>query len=201
MNKDMSEQINTSNSSTTQSAPANEHLIWVDMEMSGLNPETDRILEIAIIVTDAHLNTIATAPVWVVHQEEAVLDAMDSWNKGTHGRSGLIDKVKVATQDEDSVEAVCIEFLKQYIKAGIAPMCGNTIGQDRRFMAKYMPKLEAYFHYRNIDVSTLKELCKRWHPELVKGFTKQQAHTALADIQESIEELKYYREKFIVPLP
>ena len=201
MNKDMSEQINTSNSSATQSAPANEHLIWVDMEMSGLNPETDRILEIAIIVTDAHLNTIATAPVWVVHQEEAVLDAMDSWNKGTHGRSGLIDKVKVATQDEATVEAECIEFLKKYIKAGIAPMCGNTIGQDRRFMAKYMPKLEAYFHYRNIDVSTLKELCKRWHPELVKGFTKQQAHTALADIQESIEELKYYREKFIVPLP
>lgn len=201
MNKDMSEQINTSNSSATQSAPANEYLIWVDMEMSGLNPETDRILEIAIIVTDAHLNTIATAPVWVVHQEEAVLDAMDSWNKGTHGRSGLIDKVKVATQDEATVEAECIAFLKQYIKAGIAPMCGNTIGQDRRFMAKYMPKLEAYFHYRNIDVSTLKELCKRWHPELVKGFTKQQAHTALADIQESIEELKYYREKFIVPLP
>ena len=169
--------------------------------MSGLNPETERILEIAIIVTDAHLNTIATAPVWVVHQEDAVLDAMDAWNKGTHGRSGLIDKVKTSTLDEATVEAECIAFLKKYIKAGIAPMCGNTIGQDRRFMAKYMPKLEAYFHYRNIDVSTLKELCKRWHPELVKGFTKKQAHTALADIEESIEELKYYREKFIVPLP
>jgi len=185
----------------SSSAPASENLIWVDMEMSGLNPETERILEIAIIVTDAHLNTIATAPVWVVHQEDAVLDAMDAWNKGTHGRSGFIDKVKSSTLDEATVEAQCIAFLKQYIKPGIAPMCGNTVGQDRRFMARYMPKLEAYFHYRNIDVSTLKELCKRWHPELLKGFTKQQAHTALADIEESIEELKYYREKFIVPLP
>jgi len=194
----MSEQTNTTE---IKSAPANEHLIWVDMEMSGLNPETERILEIAIIVTDAHLNTIAVAPVWVVHQDDALLDAMDSWNKGTHSRSGLIDKVKASTMDEATVEAECITFLKQYIKAGISPMCGNTIGQDRRFMAKYMPQLEAYFHYRNIDVSTLKELCKRWHPELVKGFTKNQAHTALADIEESIEELKYYREKFIVPLP
>jgi oligoribonuclease len=194
----MSEQTNTTE---IKSAPANEHLIWVDMEMSGLNPETERILEIAIIVTDAHLNTIAVAPVWVVHQDDALLDAMDAWNKGTHSRSGLIDKVKASTMDEATVEAECITFLKQYIKAGISPMCGNTIGQDRRFMAKYMPQLEAYFHYRNIDVSTLKELCKRWHPELVKGFTKNQAHTALADIEESIEELKYYREKFIVPLP
>jgi oligoribonuclease len=194
----MSEPTNTAENKAT---PANEHLIWVDMEMSGLDPETERILEIAIIVTDAHLNTIATAPVWVVHQEDAVLDAMDAWNKGTHGRSGLIDKVKASTLNEATVEAECIAFLKQYIKAGIAPMCGNTIGQDRRFMAKYMPNLEAYFHYRNIDVSTLKELCKRWHPELVKGFTKKQAHTALADIEESIEELKYYRDKFIVPLP
>ena len=194
--------MNEKNSTPTpKSPPANEHLIWVDMEMSGLDPEKERILEIAIIVTDAHLNTIAIAPVWVIHQENALLDAMDAWNKGTHARSGLIDKVKAATQDEATVEAECITFLKQYIKAGIAPMCGNTIGQDRRFMAKYMPKLEAYFHYRNIDVSTLKELCKRWHPELVKGFTKNQAHTALADIEESIEELKYYRDKFIVPLP
>ena len=181
--------------------PASEHLIWVDMEMSGLDPEKERILEIAVIVTDAYLNTIATAPVWVVHQDDALLDAMDSWNKGTHGRSGLIDKVKASTTNEATAEAECIAFLKQYIKPGIAPMCGNTIGQDRRFMAKYMPQLEAFFHYRNIDVSTLKELCKRWHPELVKGFTKNQAHTALADIEESIEELKYYRDKFIVPLP
>ena len=189
------------NAPVAKSTPANEHLIWVDMEMSGLDPEKERILEIAIIVTDAHLNVIATAPVWVIHQEDALLDAMDAWNKGTHGRSGLIDKVKTSRLDDATAEGECIAFLKRYIKAGISPMCGNTIGQDRRFMAKYMPKLEAYFHYRNIDVSTLKELCKRWHPELVKGFTKNQAHTALADIQESIEELKYYRDHFIVPLP
>jgi len=195
---DMSEKTSTP---TSKAAPANEHLIWVDMEMSGLDPEKERILEIAVIVTDAHLNTIATAPVWVIRQEDALLEAMDVWNKGTHGRSGLIDKVKASTTDEATAEAQCNAFLKQYIKPGIAPMCGNTIGQDRRFMAKYMPNLEAFFHYRNIDVSTLKELCKRWHPELVKGFTKKQAHTALADIEESIEELKYYREKFIVPLP
>ena len=194
----MSEKISTP---TPSVPPASEHLIWVDMEMSGLYPEKERILEIAVIVTDAHLNTIATAPVWVIHQDDTVLDAMDAWNKGTHGRSGLIDKVRASTTDEASAEAECIAFLRQHIKPGIAPMCGNTIGQDRRFMAKYMPKLEAFFHYRNIDVSTLKELCKRWHPELVKGFTKKQAHTALADIEESIEELKYYREKFIVPLP
>jgi oligoribonuclease len=181
----MSEQINIAATKAAKVASPSEHLIWVDMEMSGLNPESERILEIAIIVTDAHLNTIATAPVWVVHQEDAILDAMDAWNKGTHGRSGLIEKVRASTMDEASVEAECIAFLKKYIKPGIAPM----------------PKLEAFFHYRNIDVSTLKELCKRWHPELVKGFTKKQAHTALADIEESIEELKYYREKFIVPLP
>ncbi len=195
---DMSEKIVIP---AVKTASPSEHLIWVDMEMSGLDPEKERILEIAVIVTDAHLNTIATAPVWVIHQEDALLDAMDAWNKGTHGRSGLIDKVKASTMNEAAAEAECIAFLKKYIKPGIAPMCGNTIGQDRRFMAKYMPKLEAFFHYRNIDVSTLKELCKRWHPELVKGFTKKQAHTALADIEESIEELKYYREKFIVPLP
>jgi oligoribonuclease len=189
------------NTPSDQSASPNEHLIWVDMEMSGLDPEKERILEIAVIVTDAYLNPIATAPVWVVHQDDALLDAMDAWNKGTHGRSGLIDKVKASTLNESIVEAECIQFLKQYIKAGIAPMCGNTIGQDRRFMAKYMPKLEAYFHYRNVDVSTLKELCKRWHPEIAKGFTKKQAHTALADIEESIEELKYYREKLFIPLP
>lgn len=194
--------MNEKTSTPTPKTPlTSEHLIWVDMEMSGLDPEKERILEIAVIVTDAHLNTIAVAPVWVVHQDDALLDAMDAWNKGTHGRSGLIDKVKASTTDEAAAEAECIAFLKQYIKPGISPMCGNTIGQDRRFMAKYMPKLEAFFHYRNIDVSTLKELCKRWHPELLKGFTKKQAHTALADIEESIEELKYYREKFIVPLP
>lgn len=189
------------NSPQAKPACASEHLIWVDMEMSGLDPEKERILEVAVIVTDAHLNILATAPVWVIHQEDALLDAMDAWNKGTHGRSGLIDKVKASTTNEATAEAECIAFLKQYVKPGISPMCGNTIGQDRRFMSKYMPKLEAFFHYRNIDVSTLKELCKRWHPELVKGFTKKQAHTALADIEESIEELRYYRDKFIIPLP
>ena len=173
------------------SVTSNDPLIWVDMEMSGLKPDSDRILEIAMIVTDAQLNVIATAPVWVVHQEDGVLNSMDAWNKGTHTKSGLVDKVKASPLSELEVEEQCITFLKQYVKANIAPMCGNTICQDRRFMARYMPKLEAYFHYRNVDVSTIKELCKRWQPNLVKGFEKQQAHTALADILESIEELRY----------
>ena len=177
-------------------ATLNDPLIWVDMEMSGLKPDSDRILEIAMIVTDAQLNVIATAPVWVVHQDDEVLNSMDAWNKGTHTKSGLVDKVKASPLSENEVEEQCIAFLKQYVKANIAPMCGNTICQDRRFMARYMPKLEAYFHYRNVDVSTIKELCKRWQPNLVKGFEKQQAHTALADILESIEELRYYREHF-----
>jgi oligoribonuclease len=178
--------------------PANESLIWVDMEMSGLKPDSDRILEIAMIVTDANLTILATAPVWVVHQPDEVLDAMDAWNKGTHAKSGLIDKVKNSQFNETQVEEACLNFLKQHVKATTSPMCGNSICQDRRFMARYMPKLEAYFHYRNVDVSTVKELCKRWQPDLVKGFAKQQAHTALADIIESIDELKYYREKFFI---
>ena len=169
------------------------------MEMSGLKPDSDRILEIALIITDANLNTIATAPVWVVHQDDAVLDGMDAWNKGTHGKSGLIDRVKASMLNEDAVEQACITFLKQYVKAGISPMCGNSICQDRRFMARYMPKLEAYFHYRNVDVSTIKELARRWQPEIMKGFVKKQAHTALADIEESIEELRYYRNTFFIP--
>ena len=180
-------------------AAASEHLVWLDMEMSGLKPDTDRILEIALIVTDANLNVIATAPVWVVHQDDAVLDGMDAWNKGTHGKSGLIDRVKASSLDEGTVEQECIAFLKQYVKAGTSPMCGNSICQDRRFMARYMPKLEAYFHYRNVDVSTIKELARRWQPELLKGFEKKQAHTALADIEESIEELRYYRDRFFIP--
>lgn len=167
--------------------------------MSGLKPDSDRILEIALIVTDANLNTIATAPVWVVHQGDAVLDGMDAWNKGTHGKSGLIDRVKASTFSELAVEEACIAFLKQYVKAGISPMCGNSICQDRRFMARYMPKLEAYFHYRNVDVSTIKELARRWQPEIMRGFVKKQAHTALADIEESIEELRYYRKTFFIP--
>jgi oligoribonuclease len=169
------------------------------MEMSGLLPETDRILEIAMIVTDGDLNIVAEGPVLVVHQEDAVLDRMDAWNKGTHSKSGLIDKVKASTLTEAEVEAECLAFLKQHVKSSISPMCGNTIHQDRRFMNRYMPKLEAYFHYRNIDVSTIKELCKRWQPEIAKGFSKQQAHTALADIIESVEELRYYREKLFIP--
>jgi oligoribonuclease len=180
-------------------APASERLVWLDMEMSGLKPDSDRILEIALIVTDANLNTIATAPVWVVHQDDAVLDGMDAWNKGTHSKSGLIDRVKSSTLNEHAVEEACIAFLKQYVKAGISPMCGNSICQDRRFMARYMPKLEAYFHYRNVDVSTIKELARRWQPEIMKGFVKKQAHTALADIEESIEELRYYRKTFFIP--
>jgi oligoribonuclease len=177
----------------------NDRLVWVDMEMSGLQPETDRILEIAMIVTDGDLNIVAEGPVLVVHQEDTVLDRMDAWNKGTHGKSGLIDKVKASTLTEADVEAECLAFLKQHVKSSISPMCGNTIHQDRRFMNRYMPKLEAYFHYRNIDVSTIKELCKRWQPEIAKGFSKQQAHTALADIIESVEELRYYREKLFIP--
>jgi oligoribonuclease len=177
----------------------NDRLVWVDMEMSGLLPETDRVLEIAMIVTDGDLNIVAEGPVLVVHQEDDVLDRMDAWNKGTHSKSGLIDKVKASTLTEADVEAECLAFLKQHVKASISPMCGNTIHQDRRFMNRYMPKLEAYFHYRNIDVSTIKELCKRWQPEIAKGFSKQQAHTALADIIESVEELRYYREKLFIP--
>jgi len=185
----------------TTAAPAprpNEfNLVWVDMEMTGLEPETDRIIEVAIIVTDMHLNILAEGPVFAIHQSDATLDAMDAWNKGTHGRSGLIDRVKASTVTEAQAEEELIAFMKQWVPKGKAPMCGNTIGQDRRFMVKYMPKLEAFFHYRNIDVSTLKELGKRWKPEMVSGFKKHQMHTALADITESIEELKYYREHFI----
>jgi oligoribonuclease len=172
-------------------------LVWIDMEMTGLNPDSDRIIEVALVVTDAQLNTVAEAPVLVVHQSDAVLEGMDSWNKGTHGRSGLIDKVKASTLDEAQAEEGLIQFLRIYVPKGKAPMCGNSICQDRRFMARYMPNLEAFFHYRNVDVSTIKELCKRWRPELVAGFKKQQRHEALADIYESIDELKYYREHFL----
>ncbi len=173
------------------------HLIWIDMEMSGLLPDSDRILEVALVVTDGNLVTVAQAPVLVVHQSDAVLDGMDAWNKGTHGKSGLIDKVKASLLDDAMVEAQMIAFLKEYVPAGKSPMCGNSICQDRRFMARYMPQLEAYFHYRNLDVSTLKELAKRWKPELKNGFVKANKHEALADIYESIEEMKFYRENFI----
>jgi oligoribonuclease len=177
--------------------PNEMNLVWVDMEMTGLEPETDRIIEVAMVVTDMHLNVLAEGPVFAIHQSDETLDKMDAWNKGTHGRSGLIDRVKASTVNEEQAEAELIAFMKQWVPNGKSPMCGNTIGQDRRFMVKYMPKLEAFFHYRNIDVSTLKELGRRWKPEMVAGFKKAQKHTALADIVESIEELKYYRENFI----
>ena len=173
------------------------HLVWLDMEMTGLDPERERIIELAIIVTDSNLNTVAESPVWVVHQSDAQLDAMDEWNKNTHGRSGLIERVKTSLLDEAAVEAAALGFVQEYVAKGVSPMCGNSIGQDRRFMVRYMPQLEAWFHYRNLDVSTVKELCKRWKPEVAKGFEKKADHTALADIRESIAELKYYREHFI----
>jgi oligoribonuclease len=173
------------------------YLVWLDMEMTGLEPERERIIELAIIVTDSHLVTIAESPVWVVHQSEEQLAAMDNWNKKTHGRSGLIDKVRASTLDEAAVEAEALAFVQKYVPKLTSPMCGNTIGQDRRFMLRYMPQLESWFHYRNLDVSTLKELCRRWKPEVAKGFVKKADHTALVDIRESIEELKYYREHFI----
>ena len=177
--------------------PNEFNLVWVDMEMTGLDPDKDRIIEVAVVVTDSELNILAEGPVYVIHQSDEIMDGMDAWNKGTHGRSGLIDRVKNSTVTEAEAETALIEFLKQYVPAGKSPMSGNTICQDRRFMARGMPKLEAFFHYRNLDVSTLKELCRRWKPELVAGFKKKQAHTALADILESVEELKYYREHFI----
>ena len=173
------------------------HLLWIDMEMTGLNPDSDRIIEVAMIVTDANLVTVAEAPVLVVHQSDEILDAMDNWNKSTHGRSGLIDKIKASTMAEAVAEEQMLAFVSRHVPTRTSPMCGNSICQDRRFLARWMPKLEAYFHYRNLDVSTLKELVKRWKPEIAKGLTKHGKHEALADIQESIEELKYYREHFL----
>lgn len=164
------------------------------MEMTGLNPNTDCIIEVALVVTDAQLNTLAEAPVLVVSQPDSILEGMDKWNQSTHSKSGLIDKVKASTLSEAEVEAQMLAFLEPYIPAGISPMCGNSICQDRRFLARCMPRLEAYFHYRNLDVSTLKELAKRWKPEIAQGFNKQGKHEALADIYDSIEELKYYRQ-------
>ena len=167
------------------------------MEMTGLSPDTDRIIEVAMVITDSNLETVAEAPTLVVHQPDSVLDSMDAWNKSTHKKSGLIEKVQASTLDDATVEAQMLAFLKEYVPANISPMCGNSICQDRRFMARWMPQLEAYFHYRNLDVSTLKELAKRWKPELAKGLKKHGKHEALADIYESINELKYYREHFI----
>jgi len=183
--------------STPAQRPNDMNLVWVDMEMTGLDPDSDRIIEIAVVVTDMHLNVLAEGPVFAIYQSDETLDKMDNWNKGTHGKSGLIDRVKASTVTEADAETALIAFLKNFVPANKSPMCGNTICQDRRFMARGMPKLEAFFHYRNLDVSTLKELCRRWKPELASGFKKHQKHTALADIIESVEELKYYREHFI----
>lgn len=178
-------------------AKSEQNLIWIDLEMTGLDPLNDRIIEIAVVVTDPALTVRIEGPVFAVHQSDAVLDAMDAWNKGTHGRSGLIDRVKASTVDEAAAERQVIEFLKAYVPAGKSPMSGNSICQDRRFLAKDMPALETFFHYRNLDVSTLKELARRWKPAILDGFKKAQAHTALADIHESIDELAYYREHFL----
>jgi oligoribonuclease len=183
---------------STPLARSDDNLIWIDLEMTGLYPETDRIIEIAVVVTDPQLQVRVEGPVFAIHQTDATLDAMDAWNKGTHGKSGLIDRVKASTVNEESAQEQVIEFLKTYVPAGKSPMCGNSICQDRRFLAKTMPKLEAFFHYRNLDVSTLKELAKRWKPDILTGFKKAQAHTALADIQESIDELVYYRAHFLI---
>ncbi|MEO8676666.1 MAG: oligoribonuclease [Casimicrobiaceae bacterium] len=174
-------------------------LIWIDLEMTGLKPESDRIIEVALVVTDGDLATVAEGPVWAVHQDDAALDAMDSWNKGTHGRSGLIDRVKASTFTDAAVETAALAFLREHVPAKASPMCGNSICQDRRFLARWMPQLEDFFHYRNLDVSTLKELARRWKPELMKGIPKEGKHEALADVYESIAEMKYYRETFIRP--
>jgi oligoribonuclease len=173
------------------------NLVWIDCEMSGLDPEKERLLEIAVIVTGPELEPRIEGPVLVVHQSDAVLNAMDAWNKGTHGKSGLIDKVKASTLTEAEAEQQIIDFIKTYVSKGASPLCGNTIGQDRRFLVKYMPKLESWLHYRNLDVSTLKELARRWRPEVFAAFKKRQAHTALADVHESIDELIHYRTHFL----
>jgi len=176
---------------------SDQNLVWLDCEMTGLYPATDRIIEIAVVVTGPHLECRTEGPVLVIHQSDSLLDSMDAWNKGTHGKSGLIGKVKTSVVSEEQAEATLIEFIGKYVSRNASPMCGNSISQDRRFLVKYMPLLEAFFHYRNIDVSTLKELSKRWRPQVYKSFKKQQRHTALADVHESIDELEHYRLHFL----
>jgi oligoribonuclease len=175
-----------------------DNLIWIDLEMTGLDPDNDRVIEIATIVTDLHLNVLAEGPVMAIHQTEAVLAKMDDWNQRQHGSSGLLQRVRESTVDEAQAVAATIEFLSQYVPAGASPMCGNSICQDRRFLYRWMRELEEFFHYRNLDVSTLKELANRWQPDMAKAFKKSGTHLALDDIRESIRELVYYREHFIV---
>jgi oligoribonuclease len=176
---------------------SDQNLVWLDCEMTGLDPEKERIIEIAVIITGPQLTPRIEGPVLAIHQTDELLDQMDAWNKGTHGRSGLIDKVKASTVSEADAELQILAFLAQYVPKGTSPLCGNTISQDRRFLVKYMPKLEAFLHYRNVDVSTFKELAKRWRPEVYSAFKKRQSHTALADVHESIDELEHYREHFL----
>jgi oligoribonuclease len=176
---------------------SDSNLIWVDMEMTGLLPDTDRIIEVAVVVTDPQLAIRVEGPVFAIHQSDEVLDAMDAWNKGTHGRSGLTERVKASSVTEAMAEKDLIEWLSQFVPKGKSPMCGNSICQDRRFMARTMPALESFFHYRNLDVSTLKELARRWKPSALEGLVKAQKHTALADIHESIDELAHYRKTLL----
>ncbi|MDI9332329.1 MAG: oligoribonuclease [Alphaproteobacteria bacterium] len=193
----MSEKPTVATGALTTLAKSDLNLVWIDCEMSGLDPEKERLLEIAVIVTGPTLEPRIEGPVLVIHQSDVVLNAMDAWNKGTHGKSGLVDKVKTSTVTEAQAEQIIIDFLKLYVSKGVSPLCGNTIGQDRRFLVKYMPKLESWLHYRNLDVSTLKELARRWKPEVYNAFKKRQAHTALADVHESIDELIHYRTHFL----
>ncbi len=181
----------------TALAKNDSNLIWIDLEMTGLYPDRDRVIEIAVVVTDAQITTRVEGPVFAIHQSDATLDAMDAWNKGTHGKSGLVERVKASEIDEAHAQAQVIEWLAQFVKAGKSPMCGNSICQDRRFLANHMPALEAFFHYRNLDVSTLKELARRWKPAVLDGIKKAQAHTALADVHESIDELLHYRQHLL----
>ncbi|MCK5892981.1 MAG: oligoribonuclease [Endozoicomonadaceae bacterium] len=174
-----------------------DNLVWIDLEMTGLEPESNRIIEIATIITDAHLNELAVGPLVIIHQPDSVMQAMDEWCIKTHGQSGLTDKVKQSTATEQDAETLTLDFIRQYVDPGVSPMCGNSIGQDRRFLDIFMRDLHDYFHYRNIDVSTIKELARRWRPDVLKGVVKKETHQALHDVRESINEMRYYRDHFI----
>ncbi|APR36587.1 oligoribonuclease [Paraburkholderia sp. SOS3] len=195
----MTDILNSTAAPLASLARSEMNLIWLDMEMTGLDPDNDRIIEIAVVVTNSQLDKVVEGPVLAIHQSDETLGKMDEWNRNTHGRSGLIDRVRASTVDEAAATAQIRAFLGEYVPPGKSPMCGNSICQDRRFMARWMPELEAFFHYRNLDVSTLKELCRRWQPAIYKGFQKRAMHTALADIHESIDELRYYRQHFLIP--